>query len=179
MISTRACLASATLLLSLLPACGASNQRHARDRAEAQDEAIKSLRSKKPALSGTLVCVRRASSGPLVELFVTSRRYVPGAVGLLKELRIDGSVRARSIYAYGLAQIALAKAIRTERRDGYSKVEVNTELYTGKLECPRVHIEVGVRGHVTKAVLRWANAEIARYGAGRVDARYAPDGRAV
>jgi hypothetical protein len=166
---------SAMLLAVLLAGCGADPaEPQLRGRDDAQTSAINVLRAKRPALGDGFLCMRRPPSGPVVELFVTSKRDVPLAASVLKAARIDGSVRTRTIYSYGVAQLALARAIRAKRRGAYSKVEVNTGLYAGELECPRVHIEVGVKGEVPMAVLRWADSEVERYGADRVNARYAP-----
>lgn len=144
-----------------------------------QSDALARVVAVKRMLGSGFVCARRSPSTPLVEVFMASQTRVAGAVRGLRMQHVRGPVRVQSVYGYGEAQLRLAQEIRRTRRGAYAKAEVNTELFSGKLECPRVHIELGVRGRVPQAVLRWAQDEVVRYGADRVAARYAEKGEAV
>lgn len=108
---------------------------------------------------------------------MTAPQMLGTAAALLRQLHIRGSVEARSSYQYGRETLAIGNAIKRNVPARFGSIDVFLEIYTGKLMCPRVHIEVGVRGQVAPAVIKWASGEVRRYGRDRVEYRFFAEGK--
>jgi hypothetical protein len=120
------------------------------------------------------MCMRLPSIGPDVILVANNPKEATTANKLLRHYKINGSVEIKTPDEYFTALGSLAERVASERPKTkiFKAVHIINYLAAENLLCPRVDIELGLRGQVSFQVIAWARSISARYGSDRVEYGY-------
>jgi hypothetical protein len=139
---------------------------------ESTKQAVGLATAARAVLGHSYLCALLAPSGARVMLLVTTEGAREDAIRLLRKTNVTARVAVSSIAKYTSEEVVIARKIRHAERSQFHGTDVSTELFSRELLCPKVYIEVGVRGHVSHALLRWAQGVVMQFGSDRVGYRY-------
>jgi hypothetical protein len=161
------------LVGSAMMSCGSGAASQSADRQDVVRRHILTLlngeaRADRPSL----LCARFPDRpGPEVELVARATGSIDRLRSALTSSRTTFTTEVQTISSYDRKISQLASHLQQRAPKRPTTIPISHEIYSGKLVCPRVYIEVGPPGHLIPSAVAWARRVVRKYGSDYVSYR--------